>query len=368
MTLMLERQPGPVRTNNDAKDFWKQLELWYRSHSRSLPWRLTQDPYKIWISEIMLQQTTVQAVIPYYEQWLAKFPNIQSLAQSSLDEVLRSWQGLGYYARARNIHKAAQKIQKDYHGIFPRDPQAIRSLPGIGRYTANAIASAAFGQAVPAVDVNLTRVIMRLFHIQKPPEDAKVLETIWRKAQSLVESSDPRIFNQAMMDLGASLCSVKRPACLICPVQDFCQSAKSRDAESIPPPKKKKAFKSITVAAAVLWNKGRVYIQQRPAHGLFGGLWEFPGGKCQKGENILQCLRREIKEETGFLLSRIQPYQAIRHSYTSFKVKLHIFEARPRQTRSRYQGRWKWVRVQELSSYAFPSANAKIIPKILHDH
>jgi A/G-specific adenine glycosylase len=245
--------------------FRKNLLGWFRQYKRDLPWRRTKDPYRIWLSEIMLQQTRVAAVIPYYERFLARFPDVQALAAAPQEEVLRLWSGLGYYSRARNLQHAAQEIVAKHGGVFPRDEKDALALPGIGNYAAAAILSIAYGAKHAVLDGNVARVLARIFAVHGDLRDAKRWQSLQRSADALLDSSSPSDWNQAMMELGATLCTPQSPQCLLCPVTQFCQARKLGIADSLPARRKKRAIEVITLAAAVLLDsRGRTLLLSPP--------------------------------------------------------------------------------------------------------
>ena len=336
---------------------------WYDAEKRDLPWRQTRDPYPIWVSEIMLQQTQVQTVIPYYRRWMRAFPTLRRLAKAPEEKVLKLWEGLGYYSRARNLRKAAQKIQRDFGGVVPEDYQDMLSLPGIGKYTAGAILSIAHNQPLPVLDGNVKRVLSRLFALKENGASGASEKRLWKIAEDFLPDARPGDFNQAVMELGATVCLPKNPTCLLCPVKNFCAAKKSGDPEKFPPPKPRAPSKKIEVSAAVLQRGKKVFIQQRPHEGLMGGLWEFPGGKRKKNETPEDCLIREIQEELGIDIDISEKLMVIKHSYTKFRVTLHVFRVRLETGRLKPTQceQWKWVNHEQLNSYTFPSANGKIV-------
>ncbi len=306
----------------------QRLLEWYKDHARGLPWRQENpDPYAVLVSEIMLQQTRVETVIPYYERWMEHFPNLQSLAQAPLEEVLRYWEGLGYYSRARNIHRTAQILVHSHQGKFPQEVSQLQKLPGIGAYTAAALASIAFGQKIAAIDGNIRRVISRLFQIEEPVSLPETQEKIKDLAQKCLPPDNTGDYNQALMDLGAMVCLPRSPKCAICPLTQFCQAYQNGKQNEIPVKISKKAIPSVIVTAAIIEDKDRVLIAQRPVNGLLGGLWEFPGGKIEDGETLSECLSREILEELGVQIEVGEPFGVYKHTYTHFKVVLHAFKA-----------------------------------------
>jgi len=349
-----------MKGQSSFSPFQRKLLSWYAKHKRDLPWRRTKDPYRVWVSEVMLQQTQVETVIPYYKRWLKKFPTVRTLASASLDEVLKAWEGLGYYSRARNLHKAAKLIAEKRRGKFPKEFEAIRNLPGIGRYTAGAIASIAFGLPYSVLDGNVARVLVRLYAISKPPKDPEVSKELWQYAEKLLPKKNPGDFNQALMELGARICLPKKPLCLFCPLQEHCEARELGMEESLPAKGPTRKIPLLQVAVAILKNKDRYFIQRRPPEGLLGGLWEFPGGKIEEGEKPEEALHRELREEIGVRVRVLRKLPLVRHAYTHFKVILHPFECRMNGGRIKTDAPSRWVRLEEFSRYAFPTANRKI--------
>jgi A/G-specific adenine glycosylase len=342
---------------------------WYQSQKRDLPWRRTQNPYFIWVSEIMLQQTQVIKVIPYYERWISNFPTVEKLAKSSESKVLKLWEGLGYYSRARNLHKAAKIVTLEHGGKLPDSYDEILKLPGIGHYSAGAILSIAYSKNEIVLDGNVIRVLARLFKLDENGSNKKSLFNLRQYAERLLPENSPGDFNQAMMELGSEICSPRKPSCSICPPQRWCMSFPSGEQENYPPPKTRQPSKKIEVSAAVILKKGKVYIQQRPIKGLMGGLWEFPGGKKEKNESQENCLLREIKEELGVDVEIQEKLMTIKHSYTKFRVTLHVFNCRlpSGKIKATCCEKWKWVKVNDLTNHAFPAANVKIVDHLMNN-
>ncbi len=309
-TNQLAIQPTP----SQAAKLRRRLLAWYHTSARNLPWRDETDPYRIWVSEVMLQQTQVATVIPYYHRFLARFPSVQALAGAPLDKVLKQWQGLGYYARARNLHRAAQKIVDDYAGQLPRNSAELRRLPGFGPYTAGAVASIAFGEATPAVDGNVKRVLARLFAIRGDLARGGDARQLQRIAAALVDPAAPGDWNQALMELGATVCLPKTPRCTECSLREQCQARAQGIEQTLPYKPARKPLPHYHVTAAVIRRNGQILIAQRPPEGMLGGLWEFPGGKQEPGESLAACLRREIREELGVEIEVGQPVAVVKHS------------------------------------------------------
>lgn len=352
---------------NNSKKISARLLRWFRKHQRDLPWRKTKDPYLIWVSEIMLQQTQVQTVLPYYRRWAKSFPSVQALAGAPQSRVLKHWEGLGYYSRARNLHKGAKLVIREHGGKVPDTLAAISKLPGIGRYTAGAILSIAYDKSLPVLDGNVKRVVSRLFCLKENGASSASLGILWKTAEQLLPKKNAGDFNQALMELGATVCTVKNPSCSICPVRKLCQAEAQNKQEEFPPKKAATPAKKIEVSAAVIERGGKIFIQQRPHHGLMGGLWEFPGGKRQKNESPDDCLRREIREELGVDILVREKLMTLKHSYTQFYVTLHVYRCRlpAGRIRARACEQWKWVLPEELPAFPFPAANAKIVKHLM---
>ena len=347
---------------DSGKIFARDLTRWYQKHRRSLPWRHARDPYHIWASEIMLQQTTVNAVIPYYERWLKTFPTVFDLARADIHDVLKAWQGLGYYARAKNFHKAAGLVVDDHEGKLPADPVVVRSLPGFGPYTTGSVLSIAYDARLPIIDANVRRVVMRLLAL---PGEADTQQD--KKVTAFLEKVLPRKgvgdFNQALMELGALVCRSKEPSCLLCPVRSYCSAYAKGKQEIIPKPKQK-ILKDIETVIAVIRHKGKFFIQKRPSKGLLADLWEFPGGKLEKGESAREALGREIQEELGIKIADARHLFDVRHFYTTFRVKLSVWAAETASLPGTDQTH-RWVLSRDLVQYPMPSGTVKVIEKLM---
>lgn len=338
---------------------------WFREFGRDLPWRRTHRPYEVWISEMMLQQTQVKTMLPYYHRWMERFPDVPSLASSSEEEVLRLWAGLGYYSRAVNLRKAARIMVREHGGRLPRDHQALLRLPGIGRYSAGAIMSIAFNEDFPVVDGNVERILARIFDVAIPVKQGEGLKAIWEVAERLLPGGDGRRFNQALMDLGAGVCLARKPLCEVCPVKGLCRALRGGVAGERPVSAARKPAIPIDVAIGVLVHEGKVLIQKRPPVGLMANLWEFPGGRVTNGEAPEEAVVREFLEELNVGVRCHSKIALIRHSYTSFRVALHAFWCRLQGDGGKMTLNGaveaRWVEVEELSDYPFPAANRKLI-------
>ena len=331
----------------------KKLLAWYRENGRSLPWRGVADPYRVWISEVMLQQTQVDTVIPYYTRWMQRFPDLATLAAAEEQEVLQVWEGLGYYSRARNILRCAKVLVQDYAGKLPRDVDQLKALPGIGAYIAGAIASIAFGIKAPALDGNLKRVLARLAEIRQPVNEEKNAGMLRDMLTGILPDKNPGDFNQAFMDLGAAVCLPRNPLCAACPLTAECAAFQKSCQNELPVKNKKAKIPHYQVVAAVIVKGNKVLIDKRSSGGLLGGLWEFPGGKVEAGETLTEALQREITEELGVKIEVGEPLGSYNHAYTHFKVTVYTLEARildcdPRPLESEQV---EWVDISRLGDY-----------------
>lgn len=343
-------------------EFRRSLLVWYKENGRNLPWRHHFDPYPIWVAEIMLQQTQVKTVIPYYQRWLSQFPTIEKLATADLQQVLKVWQGLGYYARARNLHAASQIIVQRHGGIFPQQIKDVLALPGIGRTTAGGILSAAFNQPTAILDGNVKRVLARLIALQLPP--AKATKQLWQLSETILDLEQPRDFNQALMDLGATLCTPQNPVCKKCPWISACQAYNLGIQSNLPMREPTSPLPHKLIGVAVIWNdQGHILIDRRRPEGLLGGLWEFPGGKIEPGETIEDCIKREILEELGIEIEVGNHLITIDHAYTHFRVTLAVHHCRHQSGEPQpiECDEVRWVTLDEIDQYPFPKANVQII-------
>ena len=340
----------------------RALLTWYVANRRDLPWRRTQDPYAIWVSETMLQQTRVETVIPYYERFLARFPDIESLAAGETDEVLGVWAGLGYYSRARNLQAAAREVSAKHGGRLPDDVEALRALPGIGRYTAGALASIAFDRPEPIVDGNVARVLSRLLGIREDIAKPDILRRLWDEAAKLAEGPDPGDLNQALMELGALVCVPADPRCGSCPLRKHCDAQQHGDAARLPIKMKKPKTRHIEASAAWLTRRGKVLAVRRPPSGLLGGLWELPGGDLDHREDPAQGLVRNLRERVGLDVANPQYVGAVSHVFTHRRLRLHLFRCDPPRGRTRLDGfdahRWLSPRSFGGLAYGAPTRNA----------
>ncbi len=306
------------------------LLAWFGKNKRALPWRKTRDPYKIWISEIMLQQTQVGTVIPYYKRWIKNFPNIKSLAGAPLSRVLKLWEGLGYYSRARNLHKTAKGVAGKLGGRFPDSREELQKLPGIGRYTAGALASIAFGKPEPILDGNVKRVLSRVLALKKPIDRSGGEKILWETSKKLAEAALPRAgdLNQSLMELGALVCVPENPNCPACPVENACGARRLGLEEKFPVKSRKKRTEELRTIALVLWKGGRVLLEKQPLYARWGGLWAFPHWIHPNGKGEAGLVREKAREHWGIRLNGLKKRMEIRHGFTKYRVRLGVYESR----------------------------------------
>jgi A/G-specific adenine glycosylase len=322
------------------------LLRWFKKNKRDLPWRKTRDPYAIWVSEIMLQQTQVTTVIPYYQKFLKSFPTLRHLAKANLSKVLKVWEGLGYYSRARNLHRASQIVLNHFHGKIPDTLKDLLSLPGIGRSTAGAILSFAFHKEAPILDGNAKRVLSRLFAVSGSPGERKTEQLLWEISESLIPKGYSNPFNQALMDLGSIICTPKYPRCPKCPLRHLCKGYLSGEPEIYPLRIIKKAIPHIAAASAVIERDGKVLLWQRPPKGLLGGLWEFPNWRIEEKRRtrLRLRLRNYIKKEIGLNVKVKESIGIFHQTYSHFKLTLQVFDCHHLNGK----GKGKWVPIRNL--------------------
>jgi A/G-specific adenine glycosylase len=345
----------------EVNELRRRLLAWFDREKRAMPWRASTDPYRVWVSEIMLQQTQVATVIPYYERFMRRFPTLESLAGASEDDVLSLWAGLGYYSRARHLLAAARAVRE--RGSFPDSFDELLRLPGFGRYTAGAVGSIAFGLRIPCIDGNVIRVVSRLLALEEDPRKGAARKTVEEAAAEWVDPRRPGDFNQAMMELGAVVCTRDAPYCLLCPLRELCLAHAQGLEGDIPPRRPSRTEARVAVIGVCRDNRGRVLIAKRLAGGMFAGMWEFPGGRVEPGETLPQALAREFKEEVGLDVDVGEKLAVIKHAYTRFRVTLHAFSVRPRAGRpeSLQVAETRWAKPEELSALACPAANRRLI-------
>lgn len=364
----------PTRSNgcrSNEAELRPLLLNWWSDHGRhDIPWKRTSsgdrpapdqplDPYPIWIAEVMLQQTQLAVVLPYWHRWMAVFPTVEALAAASLEQVRLLWQGLGYYSRARRLHQAAQQISGR---SWPGDLEEWMALPGIGRTTAGSILSSAFNAPVPILDGNVRRVLARLRAHDRPPARDQAL--FWQWSHALLDPQRPRDFNQALMDLGATLCTPRQPLCDACPWQRHCAAYAAGEPSRWPVSEERKPVPFQVIGVGVVLNAdGEVLIDQRLEEGLLGGLWEFPGGKQEPGETIEACIIRELQEELAIEVTVGQELISVDHAYSHKRLRfvVHVCRWLSGEPKPLASQQVRWVLPDDLGNYAFPAANAKII-------
>ncbi|MBN2162480.1 MAG: A/G-specific adenine glycosylase [Pontiellaceae bacterium] len=342
----------------------QRLIPWFLKNKRSMPWRTKRTPYRVWISELMLQQTRVDQVIPYFNRFMKRFPSLKSLADASQEDVLTMWQGLGYYSRARNLHAAARIIQDERAGRFPESHEEILRLPGVGSYTAAAIGSLAFNMDLAVVDGNVIRVLSRVNAYPRDSGSTAARRELQQIADALLPEGQAGDYNEAMMELGATICLPRNPLCGECPLSSVCLANKSERPMDYPVKAPKKKTPHIVVGAAVVRNRaGKILIAQRRDKDMLGGLWEFPGGKQEPEETIQQCIQRELQEELGIDVEIGEFLITVKHAYSHFTMDMHTYFARIRKGRPRpleckdYQ----WVRWEQLRSVPYSKADLYVI-------
>jgi A/G-specific adenine glycosylase len=344
----------------------RRLLDWYGREGRDLPWRHTRDPYRIWLSEIMLQQTTVAAVIPYYARFLERFPTVAALASASLDDVITLWAGLGYYSRARNLHQAARQVVAEQGGAFPDTLDALTVLPGIGRSTAGAILSIAFDKPAPILDGNVRRVLVRLFAWQDDPRGSRAEKQLWVWAEALTSMDRPHDYAQAIMDLGATICTPREPACDRCPLQDLCQARRQGLSAALPVSRKQQKVPVRRQVVLVISAAEGLLLRQRPPEGFLGGLWEFPTADLPDGLAAGLAAGR-LRDDLG-LHGLLEELTEVRHAYSHFKLELTVFRGAVADVgRIAEGGGYRWCTASELERLPLHGAHRKVCSKLAGD-
>lgn len=340
---------------------------WFAAEARPLPWRRHYHPYQVWLSEVMLQQTQMERGVLYFERWLKRFPRVEDVASASEEEILRYWEGLGYYSRARNLQAAARLLVRDFDGRLPESLSDLLSLPGVGQYTARAVLSIAFEQDYAVVDGNVERFFARLFAIDQPVKSSSAQAQIWGLANALLPPGQARLWNQALMEFGAVVCSRGAPRCDRCPLTACCASFRTGTTAKRPVRSAARERIEVSFVAAVIVAEGLVYVQQRPPSGLWASLWEFPGGQLEVGELPDEAVVREVREETGFVVALERPLPLFTHAYTRYLATLHPFLCRlshPIAPILHAAQAYRWLAVHELDTLAFSSGHRQVIVEL----
>jgi len=333
---------------------------WYHRNGRELPWRSTKDPYKIWVSEIMLQQTRVETVLAYYVRFIHAFPSLRDLAQASQHAVLKQWEGMGYYARARNLHRSAQLIMIRHNGAIPHRMEDLISLPGIGRSTAGAILSFAYGERASILDGNIRRLLCRLYALQADPAQSETAQLLWQLAGAILPDLDTGPFNQGLMDIGALFCLPKKPHCQECPLPSVCRAFLTETQDRIPPPKKGRSLPRHNRAVGIIWMDGRLLIRLRSSEGLLGGLWEFPSLRRKDIRRPFQMLPQWLSQEYGLTIDLQEEILHFLHTYTHFQEMIRVISGRCRNGGGKLSEDLRWVWPQDLDEYAMPASDRRI--------
>jgi A/G-specific adenine glycosylase len=341
--------------------FRRRLNAWFRRHARDLPWRKTRDPYAIWVSEIMLQQTQVVTVVEYYRRFLEAFPTLVKLAAADQQQVLRLWEGLGYYRRARQLHRAAQEIVREHDGRFPTDPAAILQLPGIGRYTAGAIASIAFDARQPILEANTIRLFSRLLAVREDPTRPAVQRLLWDFADAVLPRRQTGLFNQALMELGSEVCRPRDPACDTCPVVGLCPTAQQGLQDQIPAAKRKLQYEQRLEAAVVVRRNGDVLLRRCGPDERWTGLWDFPRFAVtrQRGAALRKQLEQGVLQRTGVAIQAGQQLAVLKHGVTRFRITLLCHEAQWHRGDA-HGADLAWVPLDQLPAYPLNVTGRKI--------
>jgi A/G-specific adenine glycosylase len=373
MTRFKERNAGVAARLSTAADPWpsrewktsfrRRLLTWFGKHGRALPWRETADPYAIWVSEIMLQQTQVATVIPYYGRFLSRFPSVTALAAADERDVLRLWEGLGYYRRARQLHAAAKRIATDHGGQFPCEAKVVRRLPGIGRYTAGAVLSFAFDAREPILEANTLRLFARLLAVREEPLSGAGQKILWNAAAAILPKRGSGALNQALMELGSQICTPREPRCTECPVASFCVANREGLQEHLPTRTAKPKIEQVREASVVVWRGGKVFLAQRAAGERWAGLWDFPRFplSADKKPAVHRELIASIHGRYGFRIEPRRLLTTLRHSVTRFRITLECHEA---EIVSPYSGRSqadeRWVHPPRLVEYPLSVTGRRI--------
>jgi A/G-specific adenine glycosylase len=344
------------------------LVRWYERHQRPLPWRDTRDPYAIWVSEIMLQQTQVATVIDYYGRWMQRFPTVRALATASEDDVLHAWQGLGYYSRARRLREGAKVVLERYRGNLPSDAEERVRIPGVGRYTAGAISSIAYGKRAPIVDGNVTRVLSRLHGLEGDPQKAALARELWKRAAELVVAGPPSSVNQGLMELGATVCTPRAPNCTHCPFAASCVAKREDAPERYPGVQKRPQVSAVSMAGVVIHRRGKVLLTKLAKNASrWASMWQFPCVESATHESSEAAASRAAREFSGLGLAGVRELCVVKHSVTRYRISLTVYEAEAPRGRARAApgSVVSWYLPEELGELALPAAHARIAKRLV---
>lgn len=361
----LKKRVG-VEKGSAMPDWVKRLLDWYEKHQRPLPWREDSRPYYVWLSEVMLQQTQVDTVIPYFERFVRAFPDVRTLAAADQQAVLKLWEGLGYYSRARNLHKTARRLVSQHGGALPPDPGSLSRLPGFGPYTTAAVSSIAFGHPVPAVDGNVLRVFCRFWGIDTDIRQPQLRKELQARLAPFIAAETASAFNQAMMEVGALVCRPRAPRCEICPLKGDCVAFHTGRTAELPVKSSRKPVPHYRIVVGVIWKDGTFLLAQRRQNQMLGGLWVFPGGKLKGGETPPGALRRKIRAETGLCVHVGNPYCQVEHGYTHFRITLTAYQCQWRsgEPKALASDEVRWVGLRDVGAYPLPKANHKVLEAV----
>jgi A/G-specific adenine glycosylase len=347
-------------------DWVTRLLSWFEQHQRRLPWRDDSRPYYVWLSEVMLQQTQVATVIPYFERFVRAFPDIPTLAAADQQAVLKLWEGLGYYSRARNLHRTARLLVAQHGGELPEDTNELRRLPGFGPYTTAAVGSIAFGRPLSVVDANVLRVFSRFWGIETDVNRPGARTALQARLAPFIAAAPAAVFNQAMMEVGALVCRPQAPRCDACPLQADCVAFHTGRTAELPVKSARKPVPHYQVVAGIVWKDGKFLLARRRQDQMLGGLWVFPGGRSKPDQAPADTLRREIREETGMRVWVGFPYCRVEHGYTHFRITLTAYRCQWRsgEAKALASDEVCWVGLQDVSAYPLPKASHKVLEAV----
>ena len=370
----MARQPVAAAPCQLPAPAWKRslvrrLSAWYRRHRRDLPWRRSSDPYRIWVSEIMLQQTQVATVVPYFNRFVAAFPTAAALAEADEHDVLRLWEGLGYYRRARQLHRAARVIVDEHGGVFPRDLAQVGRLPGIGRYTAGAIVSIAYDLPAAILEANTFRLLSRLVAYSGDVSSGAARKFLWQLAETIVPRRNCGLFNQSLMELGSLVCTPKAPGCGVCPVRELCGAFRLGRQEQIPRTRVRPMVEAVREASVVVWYRGKVFVRRRADGERWAGLWDFLRFPltARRGEALRTELARKVRQQSGLSIREPEKIATLKHGVTRFRITLDCYRAACRGTRITLPtGEWRWIEPDALEELPL-SVTGRKLSRMLSD-